>query len=341
MRAGQWQPAARYLDTATYGLPPRVAWEELQTALEQWRGGTGDFRRWQESVDRARFAFAGLVGSPVERVAVGATVSELVGLLAASVPDGAEVLTADGDFTSLSWPWTAHAERGVETRAVPLRALADAVTPRTDVVAVSAVQSATGEIADLELIVSAARAADALVVVDATQACGWLPVGAEGTDALVCAGYKWLLAPRGTAYLVVGERAAARLRPLHAGWFAGEDVHGSYYGLPARLAASARRFDTSPAWFAWIGAAPALELLAELGIDAIHAHDVALANRFRSGLGVPPAGSAIVAAEVAGAEEKLARAGVRASTRGGSLRASFHAYTTEADVDAALDALVG
>ncbi len=341
MRAGQWQPAGRYLDTATYGLPPRSAWEELQAALEEWRGGTGDFRSWQESVERARRAFAGLVGAPVERVAVGATVSELVGLLAQSVPDGAEVVTAEGDFTSLLWPWAAQTGRGVQTRAVPLGALADAVTPRTDAVAVSLVQSATGEVADLEPIVAAALDADALVVVDATQACGWLPVAAAGVDALVCAGYKWLLAPRGTAYLVVGERLAGLLRPLHAGWFAGEDVHESYYGLPERLAHTARRFDTSPAWFSWVGAAPALELVTEIGIDAIHAHDVALANRFRAGLGLAKATSAIVTADVPQAEERLARAGVRTATRGGTLRASFHAYNTEADVDAALEALAG
>jgi len=46
-----------------------------------------------------------------------------------------------------------------------------------------------------------------------------------------------------------------------------------------------------------------------------------------------------VSADVEGAHEKLERAGVRAATRAGSLRASFHLYTTEADVDAALTTL--
>ena len=79
----------------------------------------------------------------------------------------------------------------------------------------------------------------------------------------------------------------------------------------------------------------------EIGIAEIGSHDVALANRFRTGLGLSQSYSAIVKVEVADAATKLERAGIRAATRAGSLRASFHVYTTEADVDAALDALAG
>ena len=68
---------------------------------------------------------------------------------------------------------------------------------------------------------------------------------------------------------------------------------------------------------------------------------MALANRFLAGLGQPPGDSAIVTVDVPGAEERLATAGVRAAVRAGRVRASFHVYTTEADVDLALDALAG
>jgi len=157
----------------------------------------------------------------------------------------------------------------------------------------------------------------------------------------VCAGYKWLLSPRGTAYVSLSEELLERAPALHANWWAGEDPHDSYYGPPLRLAADARRLDSSPAWFSWIAAEECLRVLADVGIHAIQAHDVALANRFRSGLGLPPGDSAIVSAEVPGAAEKLVRAGIMAATRAGSLRASFHLYNDEADVDAALHALVG
>ncbi len=129
------------------------------------------------------------------------------------------------------------------------------------------------------------------------------------------------------------------MEPLLAGWYAGDDVHASYYGRPLRLASSARRLDTSPAWFDWIAAVPALETILSIGVDAIHQHDVGLANRFRAGLGLEPSDSAIVSADLPGAAEKLAAASIRAAVRGGSLRASFHLYNVEDDVDAALEAL--
>ena len=105
------------------------------------------------------------------------------------------------------------------------------------------------------------------------------------------------------------------------------------------MAADARRLDISPAWFNWVATAPALDLIEQVGVEAIRTHDVALANRFRAGLGLPVGESAIVSVDLPGAEERLQAAGVRAAVRGGRLRASFHLYTTEADVDLALDAL--
>jgi selenocysteine lyase/cysteine desulfurase len=282
-----------------------------------------------------------MVNVEPDRVAIGSTVSELVGLIAASLPDGARVVVPDVEFTSNVFPWMAHADRGVQVVPVPTDRVADAIRPGTTAVALSAVQSVNGEVADLESVVQSASAVDALVVVDATQAVGWLPIDASRLDAVVCAGYKWLTSPRGSAFLAVGERLDARMRPLNASWYAGEDIHDSYYGPPLRLAKDARRFDVSPAWFSWVGTAPALELLEEIGVDRINRHDVALANRFRAGLGLPPSNSAIVSTELADAGPRLARAGVRAATRAGKVRASFHLYTTEAEVDAAVDALVG
>ncbi|HEY7076926.1 MAG TPA: aminotransferase class V-fold PLP-dependent enzyme [Solirubrobacteraceae bacterium] len=331
-----WQPETVYLNTATYGLPPAPAWEALQAALEDWRGGRTSFEAWTETTAVARTEFATLVGAQPTGVAVGATVSGLVGTIAASLPRGARVLGVEDEFTSLIFPFMAA---GAETTLVALDRLADAVDARTDVVAVSAVQSASGAVAPLAEIAAAARTHGARLVVDGTQACGWLPLAAGDFDALVCGAYKWLMSPRGTAFMAVGEALAERLVPFQAGWFAGEDVYGTYYGGPLRLAPDARRFDTSPAWFSWVGTAPALRVVNELGIESIHEHDVRLANRFRAGLGLPPGDSAIVSADVPDAQERLARAGIQAAARAGRLRASFHVYNSDADVDAALAAL--
>jgi selenocysteine lyase/cysteine desulfurase len=332
-----WQPETVYLNTASYGLPPAPAWDALQAALADWRAGRTSWEHWGDATDAARREFAALVGAAAADVAVGATVSALVGTIAASLPAGARVLAVDEEFTSLIFPFMAA---GADVDLVPLERLADSVDARTDVVAVSAVQSASGAVAPLPAIAAAARANDALLVVDATQACGWLPLVASDYDALVCGAYKWLMSPRGTAFMVVRDALAERLVPFQAGWFAGEDVHGAYYGGPLRLAADARRFDTSPAWFSWVGTTPALRVVNELGVAAIHEHDLALANRFRAGLGLPAGDSAIVSADVPDAAERLARAGIQAAARAGRLRASFHVYNTEADVHVALDALV-
>jgi selenocysteine lyase/cysteine desulfurase len=328
-----------WLNTASYGLPPRPAWEELQDALEDWRRGRTSWEGWGDSTRRARESFARMVGAPAADVAVGSVVSQLVGLVAAALPDGARVLAPEIEFGSNLFPYQMHESRGVVVQTVPAHELVDRIDERVDLVAVSVVQSATGEVSDLPAIAAKARAAGALVVADATQAVGWLPIDVAEVDVLACAAYKWLCSPRGTAFVYVRPELRERIRPLAAGWYAGADVHASYYGPRLELAPDARRFDLSPAWHCWVGAAPALELLERVGAEATHEHNVGLANRFRAGIGLPASDSAIVSTAVPDADRRLEAAGIRAATRAGSLRASFHLYTTEADVDAAVAAL--
>ncbi len=336
-----WRPEPGYLNTASYGLPPEPAWQELQEALADWRVGRTSWEQWSDATDRSRAAFARLAGVPVSDVSVGSAVSQLLAPVAASLPDGARVVAPEVEFTSNLFPWLAQAPRGVVTRTVPLSELVDAVDERTDLVAFSLVQSSDGTVAPYEQLVAAARAYGATVVVDATQAFGWLPFDVSAADVVVVAAYKWLMSPRGSAFAYLAPGVRERMLPHAAGWFAGADVHSSYYGPPLRLAEDARRFDISPAWFSYVGTAAALETIEKIGIDAIHRHDVALANRFLTGLGRPPGDSAIVTVDVPDAERRLAEAGVRTAVRAGRVRASFHVYNTEQDVDLALAALRG
>ena len=108
-----WSPAATYLNTASYGLPPRPAWDALQCALEDWRGGRTSWEHWGIPGEEARASFARLVGVPVESVAIGPNVSTLVGLVAASIPDGSRVLAPDVEFTSELFPFLVQERRGV------------------------------------------------------------------------------------------------------------------------------------------------------------------------------------------------------------------------------------
>ncbi len=281
------------------------------------------------------------MGSTPERVVIGNQVSTFPALVAAALRDGARVLAAEEDFTSVLFPFLAHADRGVQVRTVPLDRLVEAIDARTDLVAVSAVQSADGRLVPggLDALAAAAASHGCLTYVDATQAVGWLPFRADAFDFVACATYKWLLSPRGTAFGVVRPERLAMLRPLYAGWYAGDDPWTSIYGPPLRLAGDARRLDISPAWLSWVGTGPALELLAEVGIEAIHRHDVGLANALRGRLGLPAGDSAIVTVRAEGGLERLRAAGIRSSSRAGAIRLSFHVHNTEADVDAVARAL--
>jgi selenocysteine lyase/cysteine desulfurase len=304
-------------------------------------GRTRGLAHRPDEPDAARATFARIVGVSPGDVAIGATVSGLVGLVASSIPDGSRVLAPEIEFTSALFPFLVQQHRGVEVRLVPAASLADAIDRETDVVVCSAVQMASGEVADLDAIAGAATASGAMTVIDATQAVGWLPLDASRFDVVVAAGYKWLLTLRGTAYMAVRRERLAELVPHAAGWYAGEYPYETYFGPPLRLASSARRLDTSPAWHCWIVGARSLSVLAEIGIERIHEHDVTLANRFREGLGLASGDSAIVFCDAPGATERLERAGVRAAMRGGRLRTSWHVYNTDADVERTLAALVG
>ncbi|MER5576490.1 aminotransferase class V-fold PLP-dependent enzyme, partial [Streptomyces massasporeus] len=212
-------------------------------------------------------------------------------------------------------------------------------------VAVSAAQSADGRLADLPAVRAAARAHGARTYVDASQSAGWLPMEADADDFLAAVGFKWLLGPHGASFFVA-PRDFGGLTPLLAGWVAGERPWDSCYGPVEELAHSARRFDVSPALFTYAGLRASLELLEEIGVDVVHAHDVGLADRFRAGLAglghepVPAPGSAIVSVPGLGHRQgELSRSGIEVSDRSGNLRAAFHLYNTPADVDRLLDAL--
>jgi len=336
-----WQPTGAYLNTASYGLPPTPAWDALQAALEDWRGGRTSWEHWGVPGEEARASFARLVSAPVETVAIAANVSTLVGLVAAAVPDGARVLAPDVEFTSVLFPFMAQASRGVSVQLVPAAELAGEIGPDVGVVAFSAVQMASGEVADLGAIAEAAAEHEVITVVDATQAIGWLPFDAAPFDVVAAHAYKWMLSPRGTAFMAIRPERLEAVVPHAAGWYAGEDPLTTFFGPPLRLAESARRLDTSPAWFMWVATAPALAVIERIGVEAIHEHDLGLANRFRAGLGLEPRDSAVVFCDIEGAAERLEQAGIRAAVRGGRLRTSWHVYNTTAHVDRTLEVLLG
>lgn len=343
----QYTPATTYLNTASSGLLPARAADAMRSAIVDMAEGRSPDSLFAD-VEEARAAFARIAGVPVSRVATGGSVAVYSGLIAASLPAGAEVLTAEGDFSSTVNPF--HVRGDLKVRAVPLDALPDAVRPGTALVAVSAAQSADGRIADVPALRAATRAHSARLYVDVSQASGWYPVAAHAADAdyLASVAFKWLTCPRGAVFFVGPADAEGfdALAPVFGGWVSGENPWDSCYGPVTEPARSARRFDESQSLVAYTGARQSLALIEELGPEAIHAHDLALADRFRAGLArighepVPSPGSPIVSVPELGVrQDELRRAGIEVSNRAGNLRASFHLYNTPADVDRLLDAL--
>ncbi|MFJ3901779.1 aminotransferase class V-fold PLP-dependent enzyme [Streptomyces sp. NPDC090025] len=341
----EFAPQRTYLNTSACGLLPRRTIEAVTRLAEETAAGRAEGAGSFDVVDEARAAFARLAHVTPDRVAVGSSVSVHVGMVAQSMPAGAEILFPEGDFSSVITPFTVRGD--LRIRYAPLERLADEVRPDTALVAFSAVQSADGRTADLTAIRAAATAHGARTLLDATQSAGWLPLHAGEWDFTVSGGYKYLLCPRGASFLTVTAEAQDALLPIHAGWVTGEELWVNSYGPVRELARSASRFDEPPAFLSYHGAARSLALLEEIGIERIEAHDKALAARFRAGvagLGHPAVADDSTVVGVPGLGDRadaLREAGVLLSARAGNLRASFHLYNTTADVDHALKIIAG
>ncbi|MFB9908180.1 aminotransferase class V-fold PLP-dependent enzyme [Allokutzneria oryzae] len=328
-----------YLNSPSIGIPNTDAVVAVRDAVHRWAVGANSPSEFDVHVRRARDAFASLVGVDAANVAAGVSGSQLVGIVAASVPDGTRVLIARNEFTSLSFPFAAQAHRGVKVTEVGLVDLPSSMDGH-DLVAVSVVQSADGAVVDLEALREAAAKTGARVLLDVTQAAGWMPLHLPWADWVVAAAYKWLLCPRGAAWMAVRPDALDELVPHAANWYAGEDPWDSIYGLPLRLAASARRLDLSPVWLSQVGAAASLEWLSTVDMEAVRAHSVRLADSLLGGLGLPSRGSAIVSLALSEDDSRaLAGAGVRSASRAGRTRLGFHLYNTDDDVELVLRAL--
>lgn len=327
-----------YLAVASIGLPPAQAVEALTADLAAWARADRDPQGYDPVIERTRGHYAKLVGVSVDRVAQGSQTSAIAGIVAAAVPAGAEVLCVDGDFSSIIFPFL---QRGVAVRTVPLSALADSITDATWLVVFSLVQSSSGVVADVPAILAAAARTNTFTFCDTTQAAGVLPVDASLFDVTACHTYKWLCSPRGVAFMTLSERFDSLLTPLQAGWYAGEDVWQSCYGPQMQLATTARRFDLSPAWQAWIGAEQAIALFAGLDIREVWERTSGLGDALCDELGIPQQHQAIVSwPDASGTDlRKLIDVGIRVSGRAGRLRASFHLWNDETDVAGVVAAL--
>jgi selenocysteine lyase/cysteine desulfurase len=331
-----------YLDAATYGLPPRPTVTAMRRMLSRWQSGRGDWREdWDGCADAARGDFAALLGAPAGSVSLIPAASVGVGLIAATLRAGDEVVVPDDEFTSVLFPLlVARQEHGAAVRAVPFERLPEAIRPGTRLVATSLVQSQSGRVAPLDRLAAAAAAHGALVLLDVTQALPFVPLGPwlDRVDYVVCAAYKHLLCPRGTGFLYVRPERRESLPALFAGWRAADRPYERYYGGDLTLAPDGARFDVSAAWIAWVGAAESLRLLNRWRGEGALEDVLALTRRLAGALGLPPPGASVLSvpvADAAAAAAALRAAGIRASVRAGAVRFSPHVYNSPRQVLAA------
>lgn len=310
--------------------------------------------------------FAKLIGAESPDIAVGSSFSELVASLAwAMMPAGGKnIVGVDVVFPSTIYPWlrVAHTT-GCEIRFLPTtdyyadqEELAGLIDDNTAVVAVSHVEFGSGQRYDLRRLSEVAHSHGALLVVDATQSAGAIPidVNRDSVDVLVAAGYKWLCGPFGAAVMYVAPHLQTRFEPGLAGFRSHKDM----WDLRAdriQYHDDAGRFEFGTmAYGCALGLGKAVEFILRLGADAIFEHDLKLRARLVEGLKqlgaqlLSPSNekecSAIVSARFPDFSSRtlvdfLKEQGVIVSPRADFVRFSPHLYNSSDDIDLALEVL--
>ena len=311
---------------------------------------------------RGRDLVARLIGADVSEIGLAVNTSYGINLAAFSLPLGAGdvVLTPDREFPANVYPWMQLARtRGVIYRRIPTcdgavdeealrRELED---PAVRALSVSWVGFASGYTVDLEALGRACRARGAFFIVDAIQGLGplTLDVRACHIDILSCGAQKWLLSPWGTGFVYVRRELIDQLDPNVVSWMAvkGSDDFRRLVDYDLTWRDDARRFEFITLPFQdFAGMNASLELIHELGPDAIAHHVASLADiivlwaagqrdvelvtpsvpRHRAGivsLRMPNAGAVSTA---------LTKAGVSHSLREGAIRLSPHFYNTREEI---------
>ena len=340
MTLAPWTHKAGYLNTASFGIPCAAARDAVNAMTSNWAEGALGFGGWLEEAQRARSSIAAWFKVPVEWVALGNSTAVMLSSIAAGLERGSQVLAPENEHNSNLIPYVNQAQRQISVTVKPLRELAACVAPPTSLVSCAAVQSLTGEVADLVALGAACAAAGSLLCVDASQACGWLPLSGASADIIVCSVYKWLCSPIGGAFLIMRPEIAERFKPATPSWAACVNAMAPPYGVDFPMAPGTRRFDTVPNLISMIAVKQNLDAMIKIGVDRIYAHDVGLANRFRTAMGMEDSNSAIVTLAWEGAAAELAKSGIKATEWRGNLRLAFHLHNDESDVDAAVTCLL-
>jgi selenocysteine lyase/cysteine desulfurase len=352
-----------YLDTAAEGLPFAEGEMALAAYYADKSVGSPGRRQLHCEEERTRSAVGRLLGTDSQNIALVSCAGEALNVLANSIdwrPED-EVVISDLEFPSGVLAWLRLRERGVKVRVLPseegrisLESFQRAIGEHTRVACVSHVSYKTGtRIPFLRELSCAAHAVGALMVVDATQSLGRLPVAVDGIDFLVASSYKWLLGAHGLSVAYLSPSARDRLVPGVLGWYSITDVF-----TPDRF----EQYTLKPgAGWLMVGmpAFPSIyvlrrsvEFLLEVGVDRIDTELRSLVTALRQGIEelgfalLTPTDPAFASGIVSFAHPDSERIAAALEQRDvivwagdGRVRASVHLYNDRSDVERYLKAL--
>ena len=353
-----------YINSCSQGALSDSVRASYDAYLRDWDEKGAPWEYWVERGETARVAFARLVGADADEVAVTTSLSAAVSSLASGLrfAQRSKVVLTDWEFPTIGQIWHAQEARGARVVHVredaegtlPYEAFDRAIDEDTLLVSITHVCYRNGAMLDVEPIVRLAHERGAMVLLDAYQSAGSVPldVRALGVEFLAAGSLKYLLGSAGLAWLYARRDAIERIRPTATGWFADEDIFAmdvSDYS-PAR---DARRFQygTPPVPSIYAGIA-GIELMEEIGVEDTRAHVEELNRRLIDGLEdlratvVTPrkrrrrgALVCVRSRDVDALVAALRREGIVTSSRAENLRVSAHAYNSVEDVDLVLESL--
>jgi selenocysteine lyase/cysteine desulfurase len=358
-----------YMNSASIGVAAsqvRAAARELDEQL----GGRGTVGFDDEVENRAyeqpRASCARLIHAQPSQIAITTNATEALCQIAWWVRPGpgTNVVSLDAEFPSVTYPWLRVAEEtGAEVRlaralddpaSISVEMVAELVDDNTSALAVSHVQYATGHRLDPVQLATLAHDHGALLILDASQSAGVLPIDVVtwDVDFLVATGYKWIGGIPGAALCYIKQELLEAFIPSFVGWRSVMDPP-SFDARQIRLAAGARRMEFStPAYPSGRALGAAVEYLDRLGVDQICSHSLRLAMRLSDGLEaigaelVTPRDSSrragIVVARFQGLDSQrmwheLDQEGLIIAPRLGALRFSVHMFNDDQDVDRAVE----
>ncbi|MEH1102758.1 aminotransferase class V-fold PLP-dependent enzyme [Micromonospora sp. CPCC 205561] len=351
-----------YLNNNSTGAVPRGAEHVLTGYWETLRGWRDEvWQGWHDGLDRYADTVAALIGAPPGSVVTDANLSTLLARVASCFdyrPPRDRVVTTDLEYPTVPFIWNAFRRYGARPEVVGSAgprfdedALEARIDERTLLVCVPHASFSSGATIDLPRLVRHAHDVGALVVVDAFQTVGVVPldVTALGVDVVLGGAHKWLCGV-GTAFLYVRPGLAAQLEPAATGWQAGD--RALTFQPSTGWAPGARRFaGGTPFPLTSLVSQVGLDLLAGVGLPAIRRHSLACTGRIleraaAAGIEVvsptePHRRGGVVCLDIADGEavkRRLVARDMVCSWRG-YLRVGPHVYNTLDEIDAFMDAL--